>query len=212
MFSYLLNFPTKEAPEKQLIEVSVVSDEGPNSNERRFVGDGLYEYRIEYTDRTWATDISGLLKNHGKTFIQKNNRLMEFWFENRNVFLYTVCSLVFLFSIAFWVSHSYSIFESLPKGNLNGELVIRLLKYIVGSISVMTALWVILSTIKELFEYTFYFSKESFIILTENDSEYMKKRNNRFSRGVLIHLVGWSSAIISGIVANYVYSKILFNL
>ncbi len=95
-FTYLISFPNKSSPEKQEIQVAMVADSDAARNRRRHYTDGAFEYEIHYTNRTWATDIGSLLKNHGERFIERTAKLKRFFRRYNDIFLSTLSSVVLI--------------------------------------------------------------------------------------------------------------------
>jgi hypothetical protein len=87
---YLIQFPDKMAPEKQKIQVSILT--AYEGKSRKLLDDlkvkwegygaGAINFRIEHTARTWGTDIEALLTNHVKSLITQPSKARKFFYDH----------------------------------------------------------------------------------------------------------------------------------
>ena len=77
-WTFLVKFPGREIPEKQEIQVSVVTDvnelvydeDGPGSFVRSRPSEGVFALRISHTARTWGSDIEAMLTAQIETLLK----------------------------------------------------------------------------------------------------------------------------------------------
>lgn len=110
---YLIQFEDKDVPEKQEIELMIIS-----TVQRNVVADddisiifplsGQIRMAIKHTARSWGADIESLLTNQINSILIKPNKLKEFLQKNSsNIGLFTgilffICSLITVFN---WTSN-----------------------------------------------------------------------------------------------------------
>lgn len=109
-WDYIIQFPDKNAPEKQRIQVSfVTSDTIVNVDSNMFeyastYTDHLISYRVEHTARTWGADIAALLEDYIVSLIKPVPRIKSVIRENLEriatsagvcIALITMISLIF---------------------------------------------------------------------------------------------------------------------
>lgn len=115
-WTFLVKFQDRSVPEKQQIDVSIISEGSP-----RFLNDdspaiffhkvsqGIIAFRIQHTARTWGADIEALLSGHIETLIREVHPLKKFLSENDGwVGLFTGSAL-FLSAIlsAFYITNNF---------------------------------------------------------------------------------------------------------
>lgn len=204
-FIYIIIFPGKDTPEKQTIEVSLSSEPVERQLRRRRYGSGLFEYKIDYTDRTWATDIAGLLKAHGNSIIEKDSQIFKFIRRyNDDIISYT-CTVAFFITILIWSVHSVSVIDVYPKDIDSNELILSISKYFLSSFTVLACLGLLLYLIHNVADNHLIISNESFITLTDRDTKRKTKILKRQRRQWIVHLFMWLLSVAASIVANYLY-------
>jgi hypothetical protein len=140
-FTYLLYFPQTNAPEKQVVEVSLSTERNERRQWRPYYDGGLFEYRIEYTDRTWATDISGLLKNHAKVLVEEHSKIKEFIRCRTDELVEYSGLLIFLLSAIFWATYSVGYIDHLGDTKYDPvAAVLGALKYLIVTGTTVTEL------------------------------------------------------------------------
>ncbi len=106
-WTYLMKFPMKDFPEKQVIQISFKSD----TANRRLIsphqiieftpGDwagGTMSFRIEHTDRTWGTDMESLIGGHLQLLQKPVSRLRRFTNEYSGTIGFISAALALLIS------------------------------------------------------------------------------------------------------------------
>ena len=104
IWTYLINFPGKQIPEKQ--EISLYASEKaptgsrPEDPMRRMFSSkhklGMISYCIRHTERTWGDDIESLLKNEIDLVLQE-----ESWVGSIMSTVLGAMALIFIFGVTF---------------------------------------------------------------------------------------------------------------
>jgi hypothetical protein len=204
-FTYLIKFPGKNTPEKQEVEVAIIADSDQSKRSDSHYMDGAFEYEVHYTNRTWATDIGSLLKNHGETFIEKTSKMKRFLRRYNDSILHVISSFVMISVIFGWSVLAYDFSETYSKlENISGENLSEVFKFLIGGLAVITTLWITLNLVNRLSEYHIYQSLESFIVFVERDSKRREKLKKKvFFKWCLI-VATWMFGIVAGLMANYI--------
>lgn len=132
-WDYLIHFPDKPTPERQRIQISILTAyEGKSQKllddlkvKWKGYGAGVINFRIEYTARTWGTDIEALLTNHIKASLTEPSRIRKFFYDHDT--LVGVLSILILWGTllfgAFASVRSFSQQQSLLVSRLLGSNV-----------------------------------------------------------------------------------------
>jgi len=209
-FTYLIKFPAETVPKKQEIEVAVIAEGDSRNGSRRFV-DGVFEYKIDYTNRTWATDVGSLLKNHGETFVEKTSGIKRWLRDHSDVILLTICSLVAMFSILFFCVDFYKDIPSYLSASRNlSDGVASCFKELLVGGAVLSILVLFLNWIYRVSEFSMYLPLRSFIVLSEQDVKRRKRAKRRMSYRWGLVVASWVFSVVAGLVANYINSIGLF--
>lgn len=205
-FTYLIKFQNKEVPEKQEIEVIISINEHRLHESDAWLSGGLFEYRINHTDRTWSSDIANVLKNHATTFMDKHSSLWK-WIKRHDdeVFEYTFWIVLFGFS-SYWYISTRETFFLQPRNELDVQ---RFLEHIVTFGYVGLSLIAFTKIIEKIAAYRFFIRKSSFITLVDKDYERMKKQRARDFRIMLAYIFAWFVNVSAGVVASYIYASTL---
>ncbi len=90
LWDFIMNFQDRETPEKQRIQVSIISSGDklpaidsviedhirPKFDTR--ISEGFISFRIDHTARTWGADIEAMLKNHIESLLIKPHPIRDF--------------------------------------------------------------------------------------------------------------------------------------
>lgn len=91
-WDFLIHFPDKRIPEKQQIQISILTYY-ENKSQKMLdnlkikwagYGAGAITFRIEYTARSWGADIEALLTNHVKSLLVEPSKFKKFFYDNDN--------------------------------------------------------------------------------------------------------------------------------
>lgn len=89
---YLIQFPDKEFPEKQVVELSAYSSDNSLNlydNDEDFLPfKSSILIKIDHTSRSWGNDVENLLTNHIETLIIKPNSFRTFLTKHRKHFIF----------------------------------------------------------------------------------------------------------------------------
>jgi hypothetical protein len=208
-FVYIIVFPASNVPEKQTVEVALASElHGRRQGRTRYYGSGLFEYSIEYTDRTWASDIAGLLKNYGNTILEREHKVKDFLIKNSDEVISYTCVIAFLATTIIWAFNSTSMLNAYSKETNSSELLLLISKYFINSFCVLVCLGLVLYIIKQFSEYLI-IPQGSFIILVDQDSRrkerILKRRKSRW----IANIFAWLLSVVASVVASYIYASII---
>lgn len=202
--TYLIKFRGHETPEKQEIDVSFAIDAEFKKDYGRWFNGGLYEYRIRHTERTWATDIAGLLNNHGSTIVDKIGGVRKFFRRRGDEIAIYFSQLVFLISIFVWSNAAITFLNSLGS-DVQG--LMSLAAFCIRSLPAFALLIVTVISVKTYVDNTPFFIGGSGILFTEHDKDRYKKLENQKFWGVIRYMAIQVFSIASGVVSSIIYSK-----
>lgn len=236
-WNYLIQFPDKEYPEKQQIDVSFISQKSYN---RYTIADilfraaggkieksGIVEYKIEHTSRSWGVDIENILVNQINIMIEKPKKSVQFIMEHR----VGVAGIVSL-SISTWLSmigYKYikflqdrdlnSVKESLNKIGLDLNSKLNyLINYIAMNSLTKHSDRILLLAVASAFMLNIMFiwtsvsldiRKESYILLTEESRRYKERQDNKARRKWRIFIGTLITGILTGIIGNFIYAYLI---
>lgn len=95
----------------------------------------MYTYKIEYTDRTWATDIAGLLGNHGKKLVESHTKIKTIIRDyHEEIIIYTGL-IMSIACLLIWVNYSKVYIDELTvKTTKYNELYVYIVKLEIGNL------------------------------------------------------------------------------
>jgi hypothetical protein len=199
--NYLVTFPKKEAPEKQVITVEL------DTKIMRFpykIIRGLYKYKIESTDITWGTDMSNLLQKQGEKIMETPrfslmNRVYGASFNAHDI----IANIILIITSSFLTYRSY-VLTNAKNSNIDQ------LKFSINAIGIFMILYFVVSIIKRItWMKSGYFSdsaKQSFIILHEFDKKYREIEGKKMKKNSFYIILSWIAGVIGSIVASYIYA------
>lgn len=199
--NYLITFPKKEVPEKQVISVDI------DTKITRFiykVVGGLYKYKIECTDITWGTDISNLLQKQGEKLMETPRLSLA-----RRIYMSSfhiheiVANVILIIASTFLTYHSYNLASN---KHLNADS----LKFSINAIGVFMILFFSVSIMKRVVwmksSYYSTLAKQSFIVLHECDKKYREIEIKKLKRNSIYIVLSWVAGVIGSVVASYIYT------
>jgi hypothetical protein len=220
-WQYLIIFPDRKAPEKQEINVYIITDFDRPS----FISEG-FVVEIEYTARTWATDIDLMLNEHIKTLMKlpgKRSKISQFLSsKSENVAVVSGIIFFILSVLGSFISANNFIAKKIEStdeflsNNLDLDTKINfLVNYIAGGEVVrfyfFLAIFLLLMLVASIFTGIFVHEKANFkslggyILLTKTaykkrDYDIQSERNNL--RNFLLSII---FAICINILSNYIF-------
>ncbi|QCB45430.1 hypothetical protein [Hydrogenophaga sp. PAMC20947] len=206
--TYLIKFRGHDAPEKQEIEVTFASMGGFSELPRKFFFRGPYfDFRIVHTERTWATDIAGLLKNHASTVLNSPTAFEKFFNRNADNLVLYFSYIVFFCSIAIWTGFGIDkvIATTAELKSIKDTSI-----FFVKSVPALALLGITVMMIKTYVQGAVFFIRRGHIVFTEHDRERYEKVKNEPRWGITRYAVVWVSSLVTSVLANILYSKNLF--
>lgn len=202
--TYLVEFKGSTVPEKQSIEVSFTCYSHPwkDPRPRRYVMEGAIEYRIEYTERTWGSDLASIVANHARTLVHKSGGFRSWITDNNDQLARYGAAVLAVASIGAWACVTSSNSEALAAS------VSSMIQYGAWSLLVMSALAALLWGIAYTFENYVFLGSSSFLVLVDRDRKHVAKRRKRQRQQYLIAISAWVMAVAGSVVASFIYSHL----
>jgi len=203
--TYLIKFRGHETPEKQEIEITFATQPDYKIRRPSFYRLGpLFEYRIVHTERTWATDIAGLLKNHASTILVKPTGIAKFFRQHCDEIAIFFTEVVFLISIILW-----AIFAIKMLGTTTVEIASlrQTAIFFVKSIPSFALLALMMMALKTYVERSAFFYYPSTIIFTKHDTDSFVETQKSITWGVIRYAAVWVLTVITSIISNILYSR-----
>lgn len=205
--TYLIQFNNRSAPEKQDVEVVLaIKPDWHPTNDNRWFDHGLFEYRITHTERTWATDIAGLLDKQANSMIVKPSSFKSFILNRLDEVSNYFMILVLIFIISSWCYWTLQIdFKTMANSAVDTQIFI--FKHGVKSLSYLLIIWLTLAFSRGFLNNHGYISRESAILFSQFDKDAYAKTIKKNKLGWLIYLFSWIFALFLGVLSNIIYSK-----
>jgi hypothetical protein len=226
-WSYLIQFADKNAPEKQEIELMIVSSPSRNIIEDDdipvfFPSYGQFHITIKHTARSWGSDIESLLTNQIESLILKSSKIKEFLRkESSRIGLLT--AILFLFSSligVYFATMTFNKTEVIKVTNFvkntsnlssktdyllnyiaaNGQNLFFLKSLLFVVISIFTA--IILGVWIDLLADN---KTRSYLVLTREAKKDMERLLKKSKRKYLLFWVSITISIFTSILANYIF-------
>lgn len=203
--TYLIKFRGHETPEKQEIEVSFAAHSDYKEGARKFFNTGsFFDYRIVHTERTWATDIAGLLKNHAATVLSTPTGFPNFLRRYADNLAVYFSQLVFLVSIFFWSKFAIGVIGSTTTESESLKLAAI---FLVKSVPMFALLAVMVVAIQTYVDRTPFFFRRAYIIFTEHDTKKFDENQKELFWGVVRYASVWTVTLLTGVLSSLLYSK-----
>lgn len=205
--TYLIKFRGHETPEKQEIEVYFAIDPEFRRDYPRWFEGGIFEYRIVHTERTWATDIAGLLANHGATVVEKVHGFKHFIRTYGDQIAIYFSQIVVLVSVFVWAGVALN---TLSQTTADLQSIKAFVGFGIRSIAALVLLGVVLGFVRTYVESTAFFGRGSGILFTDDDRKRYAVIAGKKTWGMVRYVGVQGLSLVSGVVSNIIYSKNLF--
>ena len=204
--TYLIKFKNHEIPEKQEIEITIGANGNFSefNNTRRWYSGGYLEYKIIHTERTWATDIAGLIKSYASGIITKRSKLFKFLYRNSEQIVLVFSQIVFLVAVFFWSKFGIEFFN---ETDLSKDGINKISNFIFKSVFSLSFLFSSSMLIRYYVENNPFFIGYSSIVLTEEDLSVYSENERKKNNGIIKYVSIWIFSIFTGIISNIIYSK-----
>lgn len=198
-FTYLIKFRNRDVPEKQEIEIAFSTVPNRSDKRQKWYAGGLIEWNINHTERTWASDMNGLLKNHAASCIESKSGFWKWLRRYYEEVSHNFGIIVFLLAAIFWLQTALNFLESNPT-------LTQLAQFYTISAIVLMSLYIIIGTIIRAITLYLIVKKESFICLIDKDETDRKKLTNKATRRLGIYVFSFILTISTGVIANIIYN------
>lgn len=204
---YLIKFEGRSVPEKQEVEVFIATKPGTNErNSHRWFSGGLLEYSIRHTERTWATDIAGLITSHSNTIMSPKSGIINFLSRYGDDVTYFLTYFVMALSVIVWANHFISLLDIDVK-EMTEAYWKNISIFTVKSIAAVGVLFIVIASIRKFGDISVLVRNQSYIVFNEKDriSADKKKKANRWEVVTLFTL--WIFTILTGVLTNIIYNE-----
>jgi hypothetical protein len=203
-FTYLIKFQGKDVHEKQEINVSIETDaEWGHKRIKRWFRSGLFMFSILHTERTWASDIAGLIRGYATGLIKKPSSVRTFIFKHDTELITYLCITVFTLVSIFWCLHTLNILSTTAGEQTQYDLT----RYWVSSITIFIVLGALLFSVNNFFQFHVVLREESHITLTDSDKKRIDKRKKSLLKNWIIYIFGWIFNISAGIISTLMFNQ-----
>ncbi|WP_063658931.1 hypothetical protein [Aliivibrio fischeri] len=200
--SYLIKFQTSKTPEKQEVEVVISLDDDRLRKYKAWFSGGVFEYSIKHTNRTWASDIANVLKNHSTNFMKKKTRFLKLLDKyGHEAFDYSFWIMIFIFS-TFWFFDTKSIFFGVESKKITIEMISE---HILNFIYLLIVLCSSLKLTEYIAINRFFIRFSSYITLIDKDYKKMEENQKKDRRKTLGFFISFLLNILSGVLASILY-------
>lgn len=227
VWTYLVNFPNKNIPEKQEIELMVYNDNSDDKENDSFLSKIFTMSRvtleIRHTERTWGDDLFTILEREIISIFEKKDslrKLKKFTILIFAIFFITLGLLLPEYMqgiirekeiLDIYGEYSKMSGQSIKDMTLNLkiDLIIRLIDP-VNKIYQLPEIYRIISMIfafgLSFFTYFIFLkNKISFILITKKDKDDKDNYDKKEKNSLIIKIIGYLFAIFIGVAGNYVY-------
>ena len=235
-WTYLIQFPDKEYPEKQQISVSFISGKaysritefdivtsrigGPNRG-------GIVQYNIKHTSRSWGVDIENLLTNHINTILDKQKQIVGFIKNNKFVIsaISSLCITYGLVRIGFkYISHLkevnlIDVNTALNKlgSDLNGKVnyltkyiaMEQVNKYADYKLYLILGGIIVFIILLAFIHESLDVTEESHILLTEEAKKYQKLSKENILKQWRVFIFTLITGVLTGVGGNFIYAYLI---
>jgi hypothetical protein len=227
-WSYLIQFADKEAPEKQEIELMIVSTPQRNVIEDDdipvyFPSLGQFRLTIKHTARTWGADIESLLTNQINSIIKPCSKIKDFIRKKSSTIgiltaiLFLISSLVgiYIATSSFNKSEVSKVTEFVSKTKEIGPKTDYLLNYIASNTQNLFFLKSLLFVVISIFvaivlgvwvESMADNKTRSYLVLTREAKKMRDILVEKSKRRFIWFWVSIFVSILTSVVANFIYT------
>lgn len=201
-FIYLIHFAEVEAPEKQEIKINICTDaDSAKYRTQGWFSSGIFAVKILHTERTWAADIAGLMRNHAEGIVDKASKIKLFFSRRSDDVVQLLTMAILFITIIVWATTTTTLLNTRSLLDPAGQ------KYLVVSVAAIGALALVLKLVTMMFERFVYLGESSYIILTDKDEARAAKDKKRNLWKYIIYFGSWLFAIANGLLTSYIYTS-----
>jgi hypothetical protein len=229
-WSFLVQFEDRKSPEKQEIDVSIVTGRVRSlldNDEGWFVvpfhaEEGMIALRVSHTARSWASDIEALLTGHIKTLMHDRSKIRT-WLSKHNE---RIGIGVFCFVMFGTLISMFFIGESVKKGEMAQAGVIEGMQGVEAKLAALSNLiavgawprfavygvsFIFLVTLVSIglgiWAGSFADSRSpAFLTLTRKTEEYRRRMLERSKNRFRMFLVSLTVSIATGVAGNWIFA------
>lgn len=237
-WSFLVVFPGKTAPEKQVITMLFSTGKKHQiiAKDRvhqlvRTIKTGFIDFRIQHTARTWGIDIENLLDKLVDGIIYHEPRLKVWLRANSNrltggMWLLLMAVLIFGLSWVLWgfiKAHNETVSVLLNGGN-NQEALNSKLNYILEltvsgkviyapffAIAALVCGMIILGIISVKADTYLDYREPAFLLLTKKSEEDLKRYNKKVARSICYFILINICGIMTSVIGTVLFEYFLKN-
>ena len=232
-WTYLIQFSDKNHPEKQVVELLIISATErisiENSDLPIFLlpNKGEFRINIEHTARSWGSDIEALLTNQIESLIKEDNKLKKIIRQHSSKISLSFSILFFLICVigAFKVTNNFinsqlkSVNSFISSPSSTNDKVDFLAKYIASGVSAQhffqVSIFILVSIILSIIfgiwigETASKNSEPSFVILTRKAKEHRDLILEKLKYKWRWFCVSIIISILTGLLTNLIFKLIV---
>jgi len=232
----LIHFPGKNVPEKQAIDISIVSNRYKNipiyESKDIFrvaysLGEGCISFRISHTLRSWGADIESLLSNHIESLIIDETKLRSLIREKADllslvasaVFMMLCVSIVifFVYKLNYAQNNLIASFFGSSLQDINNKIDCLLkvvsdgiwVKFTLMSIIFLVVALILSGVVGFAVNYILEKRPPSFILLTEKSKQDMDKIKSRVTFRKIKFAIAIGLSFTINILAAVCYDNLI---
>lgn len=230
----LIQFSDKDYPEKQVIEVLIISSVDGQTIESNdipvifFRPNGEFRIHIEHTARSWGSDIESMLTNQIKSLIKKENKYKSFARRHSSQIGLAFAALFFLSCIigAFVITNRFihnqleavSLFNA-DTANTTDNRISYLTSYVASGISpqhyFQVGIFLLIALIIAIVfgvwidETASKIKDPSFVVMTRKAKEYRDEIKEKMKRKWTWFFVSIGLSVFTGVIANFIFNLLV---
>jgi hypothetical protein len=229
-WDFLIQFSDKDHPEKQVVEVLIISSVDRQTIEANDIPlffyrpNGEFRINIEHTARSWGSDIESLLTNQIKSLIKKENKYKSFARRYSNQISLGFAALFFLSCIigAFKATNSFisSQLETVSSFNSDSaktaaDKISFLTSYVASGVSsqhyFQVGIFLLIALIIAIVfgvwieETASKIKDPSFVVITRKAKDYRDEIKEKMKQKWIWFFVSIGASIGTGIAANFIF-------
>lgn len=227
-WSYLVQFQDRKTPEKQTIELTVVSSfivdemEDEFSPVYHFTQQGQFRIVIKHTARTWASDIESLLTHQINSLIIKESPWKKFVRKHRVVianvsaFLFLLMAIiaVYIANIRFIEAESAKALDFLSSSVTTENKIDYVINYIIANsqnlLFLKSIIYTLISVIISVFIITWVsalanIKSKSHLLLTKATKTELEKSNKKIKKKIILFFVSMILNIVLSLISSFIF-------
>jgi hypothetical protein len=233
-WDYLIQFSDKSQPEKQVIELSIISASDRMSFESEEIPifflnpKGEFRINIQHTARSWGSDIESMLTNQLQSLLKEENKFKSFVRKHANnisvafaILFFLICIIGAYTTTNHFINSEIEKVKTYTKANVHSadEKLNFLTSYVASGVSSQhyfkVGIFIIIAIFLSIVFGTWIEETAkknrvpSFVILTRKSVENMETIRERMKSKWLLFFVSIFISVATGIISNIIFQYIV---